>query len=380
MTTSGPAVQTLRVDLPGGDHYFTVVDERFQLVELLDDYLRHLRLGRDCRPSTTQSRAGGLALYGTWCLLTGRSLHDGAFHLGDFMLWATHWRGDLRVAAVDREVRSPARINSVLSSVRGFLSHEVAMRRAPDGVMAALFRSRGEFGRVLRRGPGLSPRHGKVVAKRRPPRISDEVVLGLLQACLCARDRFYVICALRTGLRRGELLGLRLEDMHTSPDSGALACDEPGPHLHVVPRLNANGASAKSPHERVVPTDALVVQSYDAYVLERDRLRASGLSDFVLVNIRRGPVGGPMRLGAPNDMFDALSKRAGLEHKVNPHMCRHTFINELLDAGAQPDQAQKLAGHASLASLTPYLHPSMERLREAVERLPPLPDESEESW
>jgi integrase/recombinase XerD len=42
-----------------------------------------------------------------------------------------------------------------------------------------------------------------------------------------------------------------------------------GAHVHVVRRLNANGAWAKSVRQRWVPADGLVVRAYDQYVMER---------------------------------------------------------------------------------------------------------------
>ncbi|MDQ1058431.1 integrase [Arthrobacter globiformis] len=105
--------------------------------------------------------------------------------------------------------------------------------------------------------------------KRRP------VVLTLLQAdrILDAvdrpRDRLLVLLMLRCGLRAGEALGLRLEDMHMLPDSGHLGCTIPGPHVHIERRSNPNGAWAKSPYERNVPVPADVCEVHSAYMAQR---------------------------------------------------------------------------------------------------------------
>jgi site-specific recombinase XerD len=40
-----------------------------------------------------------------------------------------------------------------------------------------------------------------------------------------------------------------------------------------------------------------------------------------------------------------------------------------LEAGAAVDEAQMLLGHASVTSTQVYLHPSQDRLRQAVERV-----------
>jgi integrase/recombinase XerD len=51
------------IRLPSGSTYYTVLDDDLQVVPAADDYLQHLRLGRDRTESTTKSYAGALALY-----------------------------------------------------------------------------------------------------------------------------------------------------------------------------------------------------------------------------------------------------------------------------------------------------------------------------
>lgn len=174
----------------------------------------------------------------------------------------------------------------------------------------------------------------------------------------------------RAGLRRSEAVGLRREDIHFLVDSSGLGCEFPGSHLHVVRRDNVNGAWAKSRHSRAVPADGLVVQANDQYVLERAGVSGAALSDFVLVNLFRPPVGTPMRPGAVNELFTGLCGRAGLGEAVVPHTLRHAFASNVLDAGGALDEVQQLLGHASPSSTQVYAHPAQQRLRQAVDRVP----------
>jgi len=89
----------------------------------------------------------------------------------------------------------------------------------------------------------------------------------------------------------------------------------------------------------------------------------------VLVNLFREPVGAPMRPGAVNELLAALSRRAGLGREIHPHMLRHCLGSNVLEAGGALDEAQALLGHATPASTQVYLHPSQDRLRQAVERV-----------
>jgi len=83
-------MRALMVRLPSGARYWTVVDDELVVVPDADDYLRHLRFGRDSAELTTKSYAGAIALFLRWCRRTGRHWHVGVEHLGLFMTWLTH--------------------------------------------------------------------------------------------------------------------------------------------------------------------------------------------------------------------------------------------------------------------------------------------------
>jgi site-specific recombinase XerD len=119
----------------------------------------------------------------------------------------------------------------------------------------------------------------------------------------------------------------------------------------------------------VVPADALLVQAWDAYCWERLECRSAANCDVALVNLARPPVGAPMRPGAINELLAALSRRAGLERVVHPHLLRHGFASDVLDSGGTLDEVQDLLGHALPSSSQVYVHPSPARLRQAVQRV-----------
>ena len=114
-----------------------------------------------------------------------------------------------------------------------------------------------------------------------------------------------------TGMRIGETLGLRREDMHLVASSTALGCRVAGPHVHVRRRANANGALAKSRFPRSIPATEDVVELYADYVHERDRVPEAAGTDMVFVNLFREPLGRPVGYPNAKDMFDRLAKRAG---------------------------------------------------------------------
>jgi site-specific recombinase XerD len=211
-------------------------------------------------------------------------------------------------------------------------------------------------------------------------RASDAEIVAVLRACRNARDRLVVLLLARAGLRRGEAAGLRRSDVHLLLDSRPLGCEVPRAHLHVVRRDNVNGAWAKSPRQRAVPLDFLLVQAFDTYVFERAQVARGAGSDFVLVNLFREPVGAPVTPDAVNELLAALCRRAGLGRAVSPHQLRHAFGSNLVDAGGSVDEVQELLGHASLASTQIYIHPDPGRLRAAVDRVPGPREQGGTAW
>ncbi|MEV6849904.1 tyrosine-type recombinase/integrase [Actinoplanes sp. NPDC051411] len=365
-------MRAFAVRLPSLQVYWTVLDDELRVVEQAEEFLRHLRFGRGCAESTSEAYARALALYGDWCANLRLDWWQGARRLTAFMLWLRHGGR-----------RGPARINAIVAVVREFCKHAVACGWTPPDLLGLLYEVadnrwlpdevRGE--NVTPRGLARA-RHRLPVPERKVDRASNDEVVALIGACRCARDRFIVL-ALARGLRRGELVSLRRQDLHFVLDAAALGCRVEREHLHVVRRdPSPRGAFAKSRRERVVPVDALFVQAWDAYWWERSACAAAQRCDFVLVNLFREPLGVSMRPGAINELLVVLSGRAGLDRKIHPHMLRHAFASDVLDAGGALDEVQYLLGHASTRSLQPYLHPSAARMREAVERTASYRDRS----
>lgn len=373
------------VSLPSGVRYWTVLDEELVVVAEADAFLRHLRLGRDCSELTTRSYAGSVALFLGWCAGSGRHWHAGVEQLGGFIVWLRHSGpgGDAVGGAViltgpgRRPARGPARINAVLSGVRGFVVHAVTSGAAPGRLLPLIYElasdrdlpaaARGEESALAWR---MRARHRLHEPDAGVDRASDEEVVALVAACRSARDRLMVLLMARAGLRRGELCGLRRCDAHLLAGSLVLGCDVPRAHVHVRRRDNPNGAWAKSRRGRVVPLDSLVVQAFDGYAFERIAVPEAAASDFLFVNLFRAPLGGPMPPGAVNALVSAAGRRAGLRRRIAPHQLRHAFGSNVADAGGSLDEIAALLGHASVSSSQVYLHPDPGRLRDAVDRVP----------
>ena len=65
-----------------------MLDDDLQVIGVADEYLRHLRFGRDAAESTTKAYAHSIALFLRWCARSGRSWQVG---VEQFALFMTGW-------------------------------------------------------------------------------------------------------------------------------------------------------------------------------------------------------------------------------------------------------------------------------------------------
>ncbi|GAA3777936.1 tyrosine-type recombinase/integrase [Streptomyces chiangmaiensis] len=357
---------------------WAIVDELFRLHPEASKYLESLR-GRGCSVNTVRNYACRLALYLTWCDERGLGWPDPGFeNLLRFRDWL------VSTPLPPRGKKPPARprfrkdssADAVLVTVTEFLRFGVGRNWVSAKVAESLSQPRhlrflptdfetGEGGRFRQ----VQTRTLRFTADE--PGVecfTPEQVQLMIQLARNARDRFMIVLMRATGMRIGETLGLRREDIHLLVDSRMLGCHVRGPHVHVRRRRdNVNGALAKSHRSRVIPVTDEIAEHYRDYQWERDRVCEAVESDMVFVNLYRAPLGRPMGYPNAKQMFDRLAKWA--EIIARPHMLRHTAATEWVAEGVPHDVVQALLGQVSPSSLKPYLHASDKRKREAVERV-----------
>ena len=367
--------QRQRVDLPSGVRYWSVVDERFELVAMFDGFLFEERVSRDRSEKTTGQYASNLAEFAAWASERGllADLVACARNLGMFQL-------HLRTSPIARRgrghgrARSNDRVSDIMSSVRGFYRHQVRRGLVPSSVNQLLYDVVEPVGGSMPWLEDLPP----VVARplhrlprsglNEPQAASMEEYVAMMAVPGSVRDKLLITILALTGLRIGQVLGLRRSDMHLMANSRAVGCSCPGPHVHVVRREgNDNLALSKRRRELVGPAHPWVVGVYAAYCGERDRVPAACLSDFVFVNLRGGEIGRAMRDGRAREVVGALGRRAGIERVVTPHQFRHGLATEMVESGRSLDEVQVILGHAHVETTRRYTHTSRARLREAIE-------------
>ena len=249
-------------------------------------------------------------------------------------------------------------------AIQGHVDHEVAARLSEPRFLAHA---------PVGFDPGEGGQHLLVKARvlkapeieRAPQTLTGAQTDQILDAARTARDRLLLTVLVEAGLRIGEALGLRREDMHLLPDSTHLGCRTGGAHLHVRPRQdNINGARAKAGRPRMVPLTQEAVHRYRDHLAEREQVAGSADCDYVFLNLVGVHAGHPLSYSNTKQVIERIGRRCGLT--ARPHMMRHTAATRWIRNGVAPDVVQTLLGHASSASTAVYLPAQDEDLRAAV--------------
>jgi site-specific recombinase XerD len=297
-------------------------------VPLLDEYLRFLA-GR-CRPNTVLAAAYDLKVFFT---VVGK--HPEQVRPADVLAFVTAQRtGRSSIGVVVQPVGddetgvSLRTVRRRLSSVSGLYAFlhargDVPTNPVPRGLPTRRERQRPHQGVPL------------VRATRTLPRIlTPSEVDALVGALRTHRDRAMVAAMVFGGLRRCEVLGLRLEDLR-------------------VAERRVFVAEGKGGRQRLVPVSRRFFEHVAAY-LESGR-PAHSETDSVFVVLKGPRRRQPLTIAGLDDLLDGARRRAGLKH-ATCHELRHTCLTRLREAGMALEAVQAQAGHASIESTRIYLH------------------------
>jgi integrase/recombinase XerD len=307
----------VRSSTSAGEHRYALGDP------LVDSYLAFVA-GR-ARPNTLRAVAHDLKTF--FAVVEKAPVEVVAADVFDFL---AHQRGDRTVIRMsDGESGLSARtIARRLSSVSGFYSYLVA--RGDAGVET----NPVPRGLSTRRRGGRRRQVPLVRVPRTLPKVlTPEEVRALLDVLRTDRDRAMVYAMVLGGLRRCEVLGLRLSDVRVADRSVFVA-------------------EGKGGHQRVVPISNMFFAAVGDYL--RDE-RPATAADRVFVTLKGPTRGEPMTANGIDKILQAARQRAGLR-QATCHQLRHTCLTRLREAGMQLEAVQAQAGHRSIESTRIYLH------------------------
>lgn len=195
----------------------------------------------------------------------------------------------------------------------------------------------------------VSPR----LDKRLPRYLDEQCVARLMEqpdrgTPEGARDAAILEVLYGTGIRLGELLGLRGTDVDMYNGT-----------------IKVTGKGSK---QRIVPFGSKAKSALRAYTAFRPALAvAQPVPDNLFLTVR----GKPMNPKGVNLLMNRYIARVSEIEKKSPHVLRHTFATHMLDRGADLRAVKELLGHESLSTTQIYTHVSVDRLRKVYAQAHP---------
>ena len=161
------------------------------------------------------------------------------------------------------------------------------------------------------------------------------------------RDKLIVELFYSTGMRRAELIGLRLSDVSEIQKT-----------IKVLGKRNK---------ERIIPLLPSVLSTIAQYKIFREALPDLGALQYIAVTSKGNAIYETLVYRVITRYFSEIS----LKVKKSPHILRHSFATHLLNQGAELNAVKELLGHASLASTQVYTHNSIDTLKQVYKNTHP---------
>ena len=160
------------------------------------------------------------------------------------------------------------------------------------------------------------------------------------------RNWFLVDFFYRTGVRRAELIGLKVEDINMA-----------GMVINVTGKRNK---------QRQIPISHDFKNEILHYLEMRRKFmeeKGTSTTSFFI-----GNSGNQITVAFVYRIVKAAVSLVSTGSKRSPHILRHSFATAMLNNGADINSIKELLGHSSLAATQIYTHNSIEKLREVYRR------------
>ncbi|WP_245555481.1 tyrosine-type recombinase/integrase [Baaleninema simplex] len=345
-------------------HTWMLVGDDYLPVEPVQEFLDYLRnVGRS--PNTVRSYAFHLKLYWEWLQESHLQWTDVSIaELADFMLWLRTPEPTGVASVVEREsARTESTVNAILTPVCMLYDFHERSGKVPH---IPLYRSQVLPGRRYKgflhhitKGKPVRSRLLKLkTPKRQPKTLSSEQVRAVVDACHRVRDKFLLCLLHETGMRIGQALGLRHEDIRSMDNV-----------VQIEPRDdNENGARSKSRDPYSLDVSKSLMELYTQYLNDEFmEILDDNFSEYVFVNLWDGPIGAPMTYNNVMALFRRIKRKTGIA--ITPHMLRHTHATELIRSGMEMAYVQKRLGHASIqTTIDTYVHVSNEDMKREYQK------------
>lgn len=229
------------------------------------------------------------------------------------------------LASLKRHNISPGSVARILTSIKSFHKFLMLEKYTTKNVSRLVERPKTE--------------------KKLPTILSIEEVNNLIDNLplnnpIDYRNKAMIELTYSAGLRVGELVSLKLGDIHLE-----------------LGFLKVYGKGSK---ERIIPVGELATDSLNAYLNQARPLLLKKSTDIIFLNQH----GKPLSRQAFFLILKEKARLAGIKKNISPHTLRHSFASHLLERGIDLRLIQELLGHEDISTTEIYTHINNTKLKE----------------
>jgi integrase/recombinase XerD len=292
------------------------------------EFVAYLQVEKGMRPATCEAYARDLEQFAEQLEAHGALLVTAVEK--DVSSFMAHLRGN------HVDARSIAR---KLSCYRGFYRWLLLDKRIPHDPTVTI--ETPASWKVLPKSLAESEVAGMLDRAANAARVSDGTTGSVERRALALRDHAILEVLYAGGLRVGEIVALREEDLHLD-----------------LARAQVRGKGDK---ERIVPLGRRAVEALAAYGSHgRPALARGRMQRALFLSVRGNAL---TRQWVWEMVRDASGGGDGSTRKASPHMLRHSCATHMVEHGADLRSVQRLLGHADIATTQVYTHVAMEHLK-----------------
>lgn len=203
---------------------------------------------------------------------------------------------------------------------------------------------------------------GKESAKREAMTIENQK--KFCQAIKGKSYEYQFRLIMQTGLRTGELVGLKWEDIDF--EKRTLTVSRSLEYRHSVGEWREGPPKSKSGY-RVIPLtdEAISILKMQQWKVLRFKIIDIEWRDRVFL-CRKGT---PVKNSTYDSSLYEICKKAGIP-KISMHILRHTFATRCIEAGMMPKTLQTLLGHSNISiTMNLYVHTTADQKKLEMEKV-----------
>lgn len=350
----GAIMKVQKIKLSPYAYSWLVLDDKHLPIKPITEFIRYLN-NINKSPFTVRSYAYHLKIY--WEFLDSKQLDwmkINLSQLASFVGWLRKLNDQSMVIDLmeDHTVRKPATINVILGCLSSFYRYHNQLGNTDVTITESKTLPGNRYKALLHHVFKNKPAQRRIISvpqsKELPKTISETQFVQLSDVCTNYRDKFLIWLLYETGLRIGQALALRHEDI--------ICWDN---EIRVKYRTNnLNHVRNKSYKPNIIHVSKHVMTLYSEYTSTLDQ---SKLTDYVFINLKTYS---PLSYNSVKKLFINLSQKCAFY--IRPHMLRHTHASSLVGSGWDMALVQKRLGHASVqTTIDTYTHIDTKQMKDA---------------